>query len=176
MRPFYVLLVLATASLGFADTLYMKDGRMVAGTYPGGTARQVRMDVGDRVESYDVSDVIRIEFQAGMSSTPPPSQNDTRRTEAQPQDRGRLIQPDPYPARQAPLQESRDLIPAGSVLQIRMIDPVDSENSQVGQTFQASLDDPIVGPDGALWWIAARMWWQNWLRTSSRARLAGARS
>jgi hypothetical protein len=137
----FVFLVLAIASPGFADTLYMKDGRRVGGTYLGGTARQVRMDLGDRVESYDVSDVQKIEFQSATSAPPPPPRDD-RRSE-------RLIQPDP-PARQAPPpQEARDLIPAGTVIKIRMIDGVDSETSQVGQTFQASLDDPIVGPDGA---------------------------
>jgi hypothetical protein len=149
MRCFSVFLVLALASLGLADTLYMKDGRMVAGTYLGGTARQVRMDVGDRVESYDVSDVVRIEFQSAAAAAPPPPPRDVRRTEVEPQDRTRLTRPDPYPARQAPPQESRDIIPAGTAIQIRMIDGVDSETSQVGQTFQASLDDPIVGPDGA---------------------------
>src|SRR4051812_16098853 len=148
MRIFLVFLILATASLSLADTLYMKNGRTVAGTYLGGTARQVRMDLGDRVESYDVSDVVRIEFQSAAAAAPPPPR-DVRRTEIEPQDRGRLIQPDPSPARQSPPQEARDLIPAGTVIKIRMIDGVDSETSQVGQTFQASLDDPIVGPDGA---------------------------
>src|SRR5437868_9348773 len=131
MRSFCVFLILATASLGVADTLYMKDGRRVSGTYLGGTARQVRMDVGDRVESYDVSDVTRIEFQ-GATSAPP-----QRRSEVEQQDRSRLIRPDPQPARQAPPPESYQLIPAGTVMKIRMIDGVDSETSQVGQTFQA---------------------------------------
>ncbi len=36
------------------------------------------------------------------------------------------------------------MIPAGTVLNVRMIDGVDSETSQVGQTYQASLDDPIM--------------------------------
>ena len=145
MRSFLVFLILAAAPAGFADTLYMKDGRIVAGTYLGGTARQVRMDVGDRVDSYDVSDVIKIEFQSTVSSAPPPSPRDVRRTEVEPQDRG-LIRPDSR-SRPEP-QAASDTIPAGTVLRVRMIDPVDSEVSHLGQTFQASLDDPIVGPDG----------------------------
>ena len=147
MRPFLVFLILATALTGFADTLYKKDGGIVTGTYLGGTARQVRMDLGDRVDSYDVSDVIKIEFQSAVSSAPPPPPRDVRRTEVEPQDRGRLIRPDP-PSRPAPPPVASDIIPAGTVLRVRMIDGVDSETSQLGQTFQASLDDPIVGPDG----------------------------
>jgi hypothetical protein len=133
MRPFYLCLILATATLGLADTLYLKDGRTVAGTYLGGTSRQVRMETSDRVESYDVSDVARIEFQ----STPPPPP-------PAPRERVRLLRPDESltPAR-APV-DSPMTIPGGTVLKIRMIDSVDSEVNQLGQTFQASLDDPIM--------------------------------
>ena len=145
MRYFRVLLTFAAATLGFADTLYMKDGRVVAGTYLGGTARQVRMEVGDRVESYDLTDVAKIEFQ---SAAAPPSRRDVQQREVESQDRVKLMRPDPS-ARRAPAPaESSYTIPAGTVLKIRMIDSVDSEVSQLGQTFQASLDDPIVGSNG----------------------------
>src|SRR5258708_18092361 len=143
MRPFLVFLILATALTGFADTLYKKDGGIVTGTYLGGTARQVRLDLGDRVDSYDVSDVIKIEFKSAVASAPPPPPRDVRRTEVEPQDRGRLIRPDP-PSRPAPPPAASDIIPEGTVLKVRMIDGVDSETSQLGQTFQASLDDPIM--------------------------------
>jgi hypothetical protein len=66
MRFFYLLLILAT-SPGWADTLYLKDGKVVSGTYLGGTSRQVKMETSDRVESYDVTDVARIEFQSARS-------------------------------------------------------------------------------------------------------------
>jgi hypothetical protein len=144
MRSFLVFLIL-TAAPGFADTLYKKDGRIVSGTYLGGTSRLVKMDVGDRVESYDVSDVLKIEFQSA-TSTAQPSSRDLRQTEVESQGRVGLIRPDSSP-RPEPRAAS-DMIPAGTVLRVRMIDPVDSETSHVGQTFQATLDDPIVGPDG----------------------------
>ncbi len=35
-------------------------------------------------------------------------------------------------------------IPSGTLLKVRMVDSVDSETSQLGQTFQASLDEPII--------------------------------
>lgn len=160
MRPYTVLLIIATATLGLADTLYMKDGRTVTGTYLGGTARQVRMEVGDRVESYDVSDVKNIEFQSAVSSasapaapwrearprdTAPPERAAPRDT---PPERVAVLRPEqpstPPPAPRA----ASATIPAGTIMKIRMIDAVDSEVSQLGQTFQASLDEPIVGPDG----------------------------
>jgi hypothetical protein len=140
MRSLHVLLILASAALGFADTLYMKDGRVVAGTYLGGTARQVRIEIGDRVESYDITDVSRIEFQSAATSAPAPARRDVQRREVEP-DRTRLLRPDP--SERTPAAASVT-IPAGTVLNVRMIDGVDSETSQLGQTFQASLDDPIM--------------------------------
>lgn len=136
MRYFYAVLILATAAAALADTLFLKDGKVVGGTYLGGTARQVRMDLGDRIASYDVADVAKIEFQSPAPPAPQPEKE-------VPRERPRIIRRDPDP----PVSESRGsylTIPAGTVLKVRMIDGVDSETSQLGQTFQASLDDPIM--------------------------------
>ena len=40
------------------------------------------------------------------------------------------------------------MIPSGTVLTIRMVDSVDSERDYVGQTFKASLDEPVLDPGG----------------------------
>lgn len=131
MRFFCPVLLLATATFSLADTLYLKDGKTVAGTYLGGTSRQVKMEIADRIESYDVSDVARIEFQSAPAPAPEPPK------------RVQLMRPEATPP--APAASTTSMtIPAGTVLKIRMIDAVDSEVSQLGQTFQASLDDPIT--------------------------------
>src|SRR5216684_127556 len=134
MRLFCVLMFLTTGVAGLADTLYLKNGKVVGGTYLGGTARQVRMDLGDRVASYDLADVTKIEFQSVSASAPAPPPRE------EPRERPRILRP-PAPE---PAPASSFTIPAGTVLKVRMIDGVDSETSQLGQTFQASLDDPIV--------------------------------
>jgi hypothetical protein len=144
MRAFPILLVLATATLGSADTLYTKDGRIVAGTYLGGTARQVRMEVGDRVESFDLTDVSKIEFRSAAASEPAP-RRDVQQREVEPRERVKLMRPDPS---SRPAAEPSFTIPAGTVFKVRMIDSVDSEVSQLGQTFQASLDEPVVSSSG----------------------------
>jgi hypothetical protein len=136
MRSFYVLLLLATGTAVFADTLYLKDGKVVGGTYLGGTARQVRMDLGDRVASYDLADVAKIEFQSAVATAPEPP----RQEREEPRERPRILRPDPGASQSG---GSALTIPAGTLIKVRMIDPVDSETSQLGQTFQASLDDPI---------------------------------
>ena len=62
MRLIYAGIALACATLGFADTITLKSGRVINGTYLGGTARTVRVDDGVNVRTLDVSDIARIEF------------------------------------------------------------------------------------------------------------------
>ena len=62
MRLIHLAIALALATAGFADTITLRSGRVIHGTYLGGTARQLRVDTGDRVETLDVGDVVRIEF------------------------------------------------------------------------------------------------------------------
>jgi hypothetical protein len=144
MRFRYVLLALLLSSASYADTLKLRSGRVVNGTYLGGTARQIRMDTGDRVETFDVGDVTSVQFTGSTSM----SDMD------QPQDRPRLRRADsrgdgnvmrPEPA-SAPPETARGPIelPAGTNFVVRMVDSVDSQQNRVGQTFNASLDEPVM--------------------------------
>ncbi len=58
------VLVLALATAASADVITLKSGRVINGTYLGGTARQVKIEVAGAVESFDVADIYRIEFSA----------------------------------------------------------------------------------------------------------------
>ena len=62
MRLLRFALALAVATAGFADTITLRSGRVITGTYLGGTARQVRVDTGSQVQTLDVSDIVRIDF------------------------------------------------------------------------------------------------------------------
>jgi hypothetical protein len=123
------LLFVLTAA---ADTLTLKSGRVVEGTYLGGSARQVRMEVSDRIETFDVSDVSSIKFGSETAPAPRPQASG-----------GKILRPDPAEAAKAAPASNRE-IPAGAEIVIRMIDAVDSEVARVGQTFQASLDEPVM--------------------------------
>lgn len=132
-------LILAAALISCvasADTLTFRDGRTVFGSYLGGDARQIRMVVGDKVESYAIADIARLEF--GSLMTPPET---GPAAAARPADTPALRTERPAGAsrRGAPRQ-----IPAGTTLTIRMIEPVDSRSDKLGQTYRASLDEPLM--------------------------------
>ncbi len=126
-RLWIILLALAPAA---ADTLTLRDGRTIEGTYLGGTARQIRMAVGDRVETFEVSEVVSLRFGPGTepAAVEVPARQQILRTE---------------PVATAPVSEVLE-IPAGTTVVVRMIDSVDSETHRVGQTFRAALDEPVI--------------------------------
>jgi len=156
MRYRAVVLFFAALTLASADSLTLRSGRVVQGSYLGGSARQVRMAVGDRVETFDVADVESIRFESGqpaaaVESAPVvtrPVQPAEAGPEAAPPERRRvdLMKPEPVRATTASASQPADstTIPAGTEITIRMIDDVDSQVARVGQTFRASVDDPVI--------------------------------
>jgi hypothetical protein len=140
MRFVHALITFTLVSAGFADTLTLRNGRTVDGTYLGGTAREIRMEVGDRIQTYDVGEVASVNFanpkaaralEPAPLAPPPPTRG-----------QGTVFRPDPTPAPAEPV--GRIEIPAGTNFVVRMIDAVDSERSSVGQTFNASMDEPVM--------------------------------
>jgi hypothetical protein len=140
-------LVLAVCSIAAADTLRLKSGRTVGGTYLGGDARNIRFDNGDRVQSYSVNDVAEIRFgssaEGGSALTPTPTPAPAAPAAAATATERPAVQ------RRADTADSRRSgtsaeIPAGTPLVIRLIDDVDSQRDAVGQEFKASIDEPVV--------------------------------
>jgi len=48
--------------LAFADTLTLKNGRVISGSYPGGTTTAIRFAVGDQVQTIPTTDIERLTF------------------------------------------------------------------------------------------------------------------
>ena len=138
-------LALGLATFCFGDTITLKSGRTVNGTYLGGTARQVRVDTGDRIETLDVTDIDRIQFnapappppQVQTPPPPPPEQRPVLHRE------GTIMRPDPVAEVSRPPRGPVEL-PAGTNLVVRLIDGVDSETARQGQTFSGSMDEPVM--------------------------------
>ncbi len=156
--------LLATGCLVNADTLILRSGRSIEGTFVGGDARSIRFDDGHSATTYNIGDVESVRFVGGSSnataapqgreqangypapaSSPsstvapwpsgPPARNDAPPPVA--------ASNAPYPQSPAPT-DSSVTIPAGTQVTVRLIDPVNSELDHLGQTYRVSLDQPVV--------------------------------
>ena len=69
------LAILATivlaAATAFADTITLKNGQSISGTYLGGTAREVQMQVGNQIRTFDTNTIAHIDFGAGPGCAHP---------------------------------------------------------------------------------------------------------
>src|SRR3954468_23098897 len=66
------VLLCSAAALLNADTLTLRNGATVQGTYLGGTAREVRMDQNGSIRTYDIGQVQSVIFSEPAQSAPPP--------------------------------------------------------------------------------------------------------
>ncbi len=143
LTTFGVLLI----GLCCADTLTLRSGRVITGQYLGGDARHIRMAIGDHVDTFNVEDVGDIEFggnappaSAQPSPLPPPTDTHFQAPPPPAETQGfSQQQSTPPPAPVAGIQ-----IPIGTSITVRMIDAVDSKVAHLGQTFRASVDEPVV--------------------------------
>ncbi len=134
------LLAFSLLSTAMADTLTLKGGRTINGTYLGGSSRLIRMEVDDSIQTFEIDRISSIQFGSGAAATAAP---DTNPPPPRPRERVNVFRPDTS-SETSTVSRSAIELPAGTVLTVRMIDPVDSEVSRVGETFRASVDEPVV--------------------------------
>ena len=122
---FSSLLALSAA----ADTLELRDGRVLQGKYLGGTQAVLRFEVNGAVQTFSTNDVVAITFTSGGGP------------------RAAALAPS-APVQPAPSSASYGgdnvTLPAGQSLLVRMIDGVDSSKNRVGDVFKASLETDLV--------------------------------
>lgn len=136
--------LLPSAMLLQADTLTLRNGATVQGTYLGGTAREVRMDENGSVRTYDIGQVQSVIFSESAGPPPqasyPPPRND-RAADRPPA----YNAPPQQPAYNPPPPQPVGLtIPSDTTFTVRMIDSVNSDTARLGETFRASLDEPVI--------------------------------
>jgi hypothetical protein len=130
--------ILAVAALGLslvgaaaADTLELKDGRVLQGRFVGGTQAILRFEVNGDLQTFNVTQIVALTFTGTTGASAPAPAPDASPAPA-PQ----------YPAAPASAGGSV-MIPAGQSLLVRMIDGVDSSKNQVGDIFHASLETDL---------------------------------
>jgi hypothetical protein len=146
MRLAYALIPLFLAGAGYGDTLVLRSGQVVNGTYLGGTARQIRMDIDGQIQTFEIGDVTTLSFSGAVAQSnqqqqyAPPQQQQQQYAPPQQQQQQQQYAP-PQQAQQGPMGIQ---IPPGTNITVRMIDGIDSRKNTVGQTFNASLDEPVI--------------------------------
>jgi len=114
------------AGAAAADTLELKNGKILDGRYVGGTQAVLRFEVGGEVQTFNVTEVVALTFTNGRSASA-----------AAPAANGPV-------ANAAPVASGDSVtIPAGQSILVRMIDGVDSSKNHVGDIFHASLETDL---------------------------------
>jgi hypothetical protein len=121
------------AGAAMADTLELKDGRVLTGRFLGGTQALMRFSVNGEVQTFNVTEIVALTFTSDYGNPPPPPPP----AAPAPQPQAAIA---PAPAAPA---GSQVVIPAGQSMLIRMIDGVDSKTNNVGDIFHASLETDL---------------------------------
>ena len=126
MRQTYSLLACAALCLGAlplcGDTLVLRGGKEIDGTFVGATARQVEfLPAAGKTVKVPIDQIDSLKF-----STPPVVASAAA-----------AKAPAPPPARAV-------LIPSGTSFRVRTVDPIDVDVTQAGMKFRGSVDDPIM--------------------------------
>ncbi len=126
------------AAASFADTLELKDGRVLQGKYLGGTQAVMRFEVNGEVQTFPTNTIVALTFthNSASAAAAPPSAPAPQPASA------------PVPANSYAGNSGGDVtLPAGQSILVRMIDSVDSAKNHVGDIFHASLETDLYAND-----------------------------
>jgi hypothetical protein len=111
-----------------ADTLELKDGRVLKGKYLGGTQAVLRFELNGEVQTFNTADIVALTFTGHSAPAAAPSAGMAPAAASMASaDPGGIV-----------------TIPAGQSLLVRMIDGVDSAKNHVGDVFHASLETDLT--------------------------------
>jgi hypothetical protein len=120
-----------TASMAWADSLQLKNGSLINGKFLGGTENEISFRVGSSVQKYSRADIVSLKFDSESSARDTPTQPESSHSS------------EPETREHANLNTSVT-IPAGTGISVRTIDGVDSTKDQVGDRFEASLEEALL--------------------------------
>jgi len=126
-----IALCLATSTM-HADSLQLKNGSLIKGKFMGGTEVEISFMVGSSVQTYTLTDIVLLKFDSDTTSDMPTRPNGLSSGEAETTESN---------SAKMPLYVT---IPAGTQIPVRTIDGIDSTKNQVGDRFQASLEEPLM--------------------------------
>jgi hypothetical protein len=117
----------------WADTLELKNGSRIQGTFRGGTDSEISFQVASSVQKYNLADIASVNFDSDRAASDSPARPDSSlASEPGTTDR--------------PLARTPEYvtIPAGTRISVRTIDSIDSSENHAGDRFKASLEEAVV--------------------------------
>ncbi len=125
-----VVLGLFFVGAAAADTLELRDGRVLKGKYLGGTQAVLRFEINGEVQTFNTTDAVALTFTGNAGRSAPAA----------------ALAPAAVPSNSmASAASGGDVtIPAGQSLLVRMIDGVDSAKNHVGDVFHGSLETDVT--------------------------------
>jgi hypothetical protein len=121
-----------------ADTLELRDGRVLKGRYLGGTQAVLRFEINSEVQTFSTTDIVALTFTGNSGPSAPSAAPAPMAAPA--------MAPAAASSMASAAPDGTITVPAGQSLLVRMIDGVDSSKNHVGDVFHASLEtDLYVG-------------------------------
>ena len=128
----FIASLCCTVSLS-ADTLILRDGKAIQGTYVGGTTKQVNFaSSSGQMMQVPVANVMSLTFSAPAAAV------------------AAAPKAAPAPAAAPVAAKSAVVIPAGTTLRVATVDAIDVDAAQAGKTFRGSLSDPLMSGGNVL--------------------------
>ena len=128
-----ILLLCLAVSSSWADSLELRNGSLIKGKFIGGTETEITFQVGSSRQIYSVNDVVSLTFDSERAE-----RDIAKRPERLSSEETRNVEDDNLKS------PSTVTIPAGTRISVRTIDRIDSTRNQLGDRFQASLEEPIL--------------------------------
>jgi len=121
----------AFSCLAAEDVLELRDGRLLRGTYAGGTQGTIRLETAGAVEVLALTDVIALTIGVRTSAAPTPV----------PVTAAPAVAAD---AKDAVAPAGKGTAPVGTALLVRTKDAIDSRKQGTGSRFTATLEGDLV--------------------------------
>jgi hypothetical protein len=147
------LLFLLASSLAWGDEIILKGGSRYSGKFVRGDTNSVEFRILDRIQTFNTSEVAQIIFKEPelenasanrrLSSTPAADTGAATQSQSMPPAGRQMSTP---PVRQAP-SVSQTTLPEGTPITIRTTTVIDTDRNRVGDSFDATLEDPVTAGD-----------------------------
>ena len=134
-----IIALCLAATSAWTDSLELKNGSLIKGNFLGGTGSEIKFQVGSSVQRYNLADIVSLYFDSERAVSDMPTRPRSS------------FAGEPGAGEHARMRPPAFVtVPAGTRISVRTIDGIDSTKNQVGDRFQASLEEPLMVDDNLI--------------------------